>query len=75
MRVLTLSGVGLFCMTQVVGGNRGMMWPWGIGNLSRGQVGLLQETIKDVWIYNFPGAVILPDPLFFFCWIIEVPLL
>ena len=73
MSGLTLFAVDLSWIAQVGGGNRGMMRPWDIGNLSKGQVGMLQETIKDGWLCNFPGAISLLDPILFFCWIVEVP--
>ena len=29
--------------------------------------GMLQETIENVWLCDFPRAISLPDPLFFKC--------
>ena len=68
MSSLTLSAVNLLWLEQVGGGNCLMM-------LLRGQVGMPQEIVRDGWIYDFPGAISLPDPLLFFYFLVEVNLL
>ena len=72
---LTLSDVDFLWLAQVGGGNCGMMNPWDVGNLSRGRVGMIQETIKDGWNCNFTGNISLIDLLLFSCCLVEVPLL
>ena len=75
MSSLTLSAVEFLWLAQVGGGNCVMIRPWDVSNFLRGRVGLIQDIIKDGWIYNFPGTISLPATIFFSCWIVEVPLL
>ena len=75
MSGLTLSAVFFLCLEQVGGGNRVMMWPWYAENFLRGRFLMLQESIKNGWLCNFTGVVVLLAPLLFYFWIVEVPLL